>query len=429
MKNKTMRNVANREHFEKMLIGSLIESPDQFRKIQHLITKDSFSSAQCSSVWEVIEALFRQRTPIDRTVIANSLTDNETIIYLSSIEQSFPFQPDVYARELHSIKTALELKENTNFAAAKFDNILIPIDEIASDFLLAANSYMEAQVDDEPCDYDSLVNTFMDYFDSDEATGIPSGIRILDKYIGGLEKDQIIILAARPSVGKSAFALQVGSHAADRGYPTAVFSLEMGKKDLAMRITAQTYKVDMERLKNREPDVAKELSRKIAERPRNSKNRPLFTREKLFDLYDISTQLRIWKKKENIELAIIDYVGLVETRKSGQSFKSIYERVSFVSREFKKLAKELNIPIILLCQMSREIEKEKRFPMLSDLRDSGSLEQDADMVIFIHKDEDGRYYFVISKNRQGKIGIIDRIDFNGPHQTFFETDRRYEGDL
>ena len=245
-----------------------------------------------------------------------------------------------------------------------------------------------------------------------DITGVPSGFIDLDRMTGGWQKSDLIILAARPAMGKTAFCLNVATNAAvDHQVPVAVFSLEMSKEQLVQRMLSSAARIDQKRLRTGQlnPDewaVFLEKIGPLSQAPIYIDDTPAITIRELR-----AKARRLQSREKNLGLIIIDYLQLMGS--SGHS-ESRQVEVSEISRSLKALARELEIPILSLSQLSRGVEqtKDKR-PQLSHLRESGSLEQDADIVLFIHREE----YYNEDTDRQGIADIIIAKHRNGPTGT------------
>lgn len=251
------------------------------------------------------------------------------------------------------------------------------------------------------------------------SVGIPTGIRWIDKRIGGMRPGQLILLAARPSLGKSALLNQIALFAGSQGHPGLVCSLEMNEEEIGLRKLSVIAKVNLTRLSFGADAETAIASRHIDELSRL----PLFYDTDTYDLHGICSQITLHKRQHGITWAAVDHVGLVES----PGHRSTVDRIAAISRAFKKLAKTLNIPLLVLSQLNREVEKERRKPRISDLRDSGSLEQDANIVLFLHTSaDDGTVPLPIdmglAKNRGGRRGWSDKdlFRFHGAIQTFEE---------
>lgn len=261
--------------------------------------------------------------------------------------------------------------------------------------------------------------------------GAPTGIDPIDTRMRGLKGGKLIILAARPSLGKTALALQCAQSAAAAGFPTGILSLEMGSGEIGIRALAHQYQVNNTALGFGEESAVGQLTQRCEE-DNDKLNRvrtlPIHIDEDTFDLNGILSRIAEWHRKHKIEFIVVDHLQLVELSGS----KNRNDGLGEVTRSLKLLAKRLEIPIMLLCQLSRSVEKEKRAPKLSDLRDSGNIEQDADVVISLNGDlepnkagcRDVEIDFL--KYRGGRVGWAGRSQFNGATQTFRKVTTMYD---
>lgn len=249
-----------------------------------------------------------------------------------------------------------------------------------------------------------------------KAIGLPSGITQLDRLIYGFKKGVLCILAARPGMGKTAFALQLARNTSSFNHPVLIFSLEMTCKELTMRIISGESKVNSDSMNS---GMNKNEWQKLENSLSKIENLPIFIDDSAgISIYEFRSKARKYKRKYGIEMIIIDYIQLM---KGDQSYKNSVKEVGSISNMCKNVAKELDLPVIALSQLNRKVEdRGSKIPQLSDLRDSGEIEQDADIVIFpfrpyeagIKQDEAGnttynRADIIIAKNRAGKQGSIE----------------------
>lgn len=269
-----------------------------------------------------------------------------------------------------------------------------------------------------------------------EMTGIPTGINKLDKTVNGWQKSDYIVLAARPSMGKTGAALHFGKTAANNSYPTLIISMEMSLIQLTNRLIAAESGLEPRQLNAK---IQNYMWEKIDNNIKCFDDMPLFIDDTpALTIFNLKSKIRRLIKKHNIELVILDYIQLMVSDLKGATRESV---ISDISRSLKALAKELDIALIVLSQLNRNIEYRSgsKRPMLADLRESGSIEQDADMVMFLHRpikygvieEEDGTSMFVnkynriferaeliIAKHRNGPTCDIDFI--HNEEMTFFE---------
>jgi len=239
---------------------------------------------------------------------------------------------------------------------------------------------------------------FIEYVKSDSKPGVNIPFKKLQNENQGWQNSDLIILAARPAMGKTALALEFGKHAAKNNFPVHFFSLEMANIQLHKRIIANELQISSNNIRKKE--FAEEDFKKIFEASELEKM-PLYYDDSVFVLEEIKSRARYVAEEKKTKLIIIDYLQLITTK----SKMSTIDRVSYVSRELKMLAKELNVPIICLSQLSREVEKRpNKRPQLSDLRESGAIEQDADIILFPYRPE---YYGIERWNEEDEHNETD----------------------
>ena len=260
-------------------------------------------------------------------------------------------------------------------------------------------------------------------------TGVPTGFKDVDHVFNGLQKSDLILVAARPAMGKTAFTLNIAQNVTMLYDKTvAFFSLEMGKEQLVGRILSSVAGVSSEKLRRANMDPA-DWEKVIAAADRMSKSKLFIDDTPGLTVQDMRSKLRRLKVEHGLDLVIVDYIQLMQGRNSGKGSENRQQEVSEISRNLKLIAREFNVPLIALSQLSRSVESrpDKR-PVLSDLRESGSLEQDADIVIFLYRD---KYYdensemgdeaeVLIRKHRNGAVGTV-RLLFKGELTRFLDT--------
>ena len=284
---------------------------------------------------------------------------------------------------------------------------------------------------------DVLVESFTkleELYNSKQAiTGIPTGFNDLDKKTAGLHGSELVLVAARPAMGKSAFALNIGTYAATRAkVPVAIFNLEMSKDQLANRILCSEALVDSNHVRTGE--LSDDELAKLAEASGELSQAPIYICDTPgISVMEIRARCRKLKMEKNIGLIIIDYLQLIQG--SAKNANNRVQEIAEISRSLKILAKELNVPVIALSQLSRAVEsRDDHRPMLSDLRESGSIEQDADIVMFLYRDD---YYnpedskkkniaeVIIAKQRAGETGTVE-LAWVGQYTKFGNLDK-YRG--
>lgn len=263
----------------------------------------------------------------------------------------------------------------------------------------------------------------------DGVVGVRTHIPVLDNALGGLCARRMILIGARPSIGKTALANQIAVNAARDGVPVGICSLEMGPEELGARAMAYHSRANFTRLLRGRNDALDAMVAGM--RHGNPQGWPLHLDTSSYRLEEIEARITGWKRSHDIKVAIVDHIGLVEIA----GIDKAYDRVSAVSRRLKKLAKRLNIAIVAICQLNRKPEVEKRRPTLSDLRDSGNIEQDIDAAVLLHVDPEdidthpAPVQIGFLKNRTGRKGWVpEPLMFDGQYQTFREHTSGYADD-
>ena len=255
-----------------------------------------------------------------------------------------------------------------------------------------------------------------------QITGVPTGLTDLDRKTSGLQKSDLIILAARPSMGKTAFALCVAKNAAAKGNKVMIFSLEMSKEQLTQRLLAMEAMVDSDKM--RKGDLNTEDWKALSKAADSLDKAKIFIDDTPgMPLMEMKNKCRRLKEKEGLDLVIVDYLQLMEM---GGRVESRQLEIAALSRQMKQMARELECPVIALSQLSRASEQRKdNRPILSDLRDSGAIEQDADVVLFLYRDEvynpetekPGECEVNVAKQRNGPIGVVE-VRWLAPYTKF-----------
>ena len=299
---------------------------------------------------------------------------------------------------------------------------------------LAEKRVMELTQDSSDRNYSSIKDVLVSTFDELEKlfnqkgkiSGITTGFSGIDRMTSGLHNSDLLILAARPAMGKSAFAINIATSVAKSGIPVAIFNLEMSKEQVVNRILASEAMVDSNKLRTGQLDDNDWM--KLASTSGILSDTPIYIDDTPgISIMEIRTKCRKLKMEKDIGLVVIDYLQLITA--SGKKNSSREQEISEISRSLKILAKELNIPVIALSQLSRSAEKRQddKRPMLSDLRESGAIEQDADIVMFIYRED---YYnpetpeknvaeIIFAKHRGGSTGTV-KLKWLGNYTKFLD---------
>lgn len=387
---------------ERQVLGAAMLSEEVLGEILEELDQDSFYLDAHRKIFAAIKSLFNKGKPIDPIHVAqelqlqghNLLEQVGGVAYLTDLcaEIIAPSRAKHYAEIIKRDALLRDLiKAGQQIANLGF----FPPSDNAGEVIDQAESILyrvsQARVKDRFVHISEVIKETYDYLDrlkdlGYELTGIPTGFKALDETLLGLQPSDLIILAARPGIGKTSFALCIARNVAvEYNYPVAIFSLEMSKIQLAQRLLSIEAEIKSHAF--RSGNIGTEDIPKLMAAIEKLSNAKIFIDDSpSLTVTELRTKARRLKNKEDIKLIIIDYLQLIQGE---NQLKDRYQQVSEISRSLKILAKELDIPVLALSQLSREIEKRKEpKPKLSDLRESGSIEQDADVVIFIYTMEE-----------------------------------------
>jgi replicative DNA helicase len=406
---------------ENAVLGSLLNLPEHVESCLSVLTAEDFTSLARARVWRAIESAHYAGTPIDAVTIGDAVQALADCVSLSSNAPPANNAP-VYAQQLAShararkiaaeIRATLAAMEGGNYEAA--DTLSASIEELATRRGGTDASFSEA--------LSRGLGLVQDARETSSRGQIAFGLASLDERLPVLRgRGLLVIVAARPSVGKTALANQLSLTTAKQGFPVGKVELEMSIEEMALRSIAAEYRINGSALAAGDDLALEELTARVQER--NIRDLPIFLDDRSYSLAEVTSRISEWHRKHGLVCATVDHLGLV-AHKGENKNQSIGE----ITRALKLLAKRLQMPIVLLAQLARLNERENRKPKLSDLRDSGSVEQDADIVIALHSDgldadENGVRWVDIGllKNRGGRTGWIPRsYAFDGRYQTFTE---------
>ncbi len=427
---------------EEAILGAILVSPSCMNRIVEHITPESFYKPAHRHIYEAMLQLYNNgddKTKIDIVSVSDILNINQKLELVGgrafindlSYKTITTANVEYYARIVQekAIKRSL-IQAGSEIVSAGYD--LNPIEESLEQaekliFDIASQKTSKSLAPIKDLVYDTYAKIEERYNNKGTLTGIPTDFYDLDTMTNGLQKSDLIILAARPAMGKTAFALNIAQNVALRANrPVAIFSLEMSKDQLVQRLLCSEAEVDTQRLKTGNMQ-AKDWE-KLADAMNNFSEAPIYIDDTAgCTITDLRAKCRrLAMAEKNLGLIVIDYLQLIE----GTGREDRMQQISSISRGLKILAKELDVPIIALSQLSRAVESrtDKR-PMLSDLRESGSIEQDADIVMFIYRDEyyknandeeeqaekaanKGEAEIIIAKHRNGPVGTV-KLLFQG----------------
>lgn len=417
--------------FEESVVGALMLEKDAIYAVADFLKPEHFYNDKLGEIYRAIKNLSDNRNPIDMNTVADQLTRNGKLAEVGGIAELALITNRVASTahvEFHAriVSEKFLQRELIRVGGAiqrdAFDDtqdVAELLQKAESSVFELANGYIKKEVSE-------IGAVLRDAYSQLEAasknkggmSGVPSGYTELDRMTAGWHPSDLIIIAARPAMGKTAFVLSMARNiAASYNTPVAVFSLEMSSVQLVNRIVSAEARIESEKMKTGQLDPSD--WQRLTDKMEFLSKTPMFIDDTpALSVTEFRTKMRRLVDRHKIKIAIIDYLQLMT---AGGNFGSREQEVSTISRNLKAIAKEMNVPIIALSQLSRAVESrggDKR-PQLSDLRESGAIEQDADMVMFIHRpeyyhmltDESGRSLkgiaeIIIAKHRSGAVGSI-----------------------
>ena len=410
---------------EQAVLGSMLVDKEAVVKAIELLKPADFYRQDNGEIFAAMVDVYAKGDPVDFLTVREALKLRNALekigsdAYLSSLIDNVPTTSnvDAYIKIVEEKATLRSLIKAANDVIAygyaeteEVNSIIDMTEKRIFDVLQNRNTKSYASIKD------VLVDTFETierlYTSKSNVSGMESGFKDLDMKTSGLNNSDLIIVAARPAMGKSAFALNIATAVAKSGVPVLIFTLEMSKEQMVNRILCSEAQVDSMKVRTGKLDTNDWV--KLGKASGDLAETPIFIDDTPgLSTVELRTKCRKAKLEKNIGLVVVDHMQLMESNKSNLS---PIQAMSEISRSLKILAKELNIPVIALSQLSRAAEQRPDHrPMLSDLRESGSIEQDADIVMFLYRDD---YYnpetekknvaeVIIAKNRQGSTGTVE----------------------
>ena len=451
MDNVVSQQIPHDSEAEKAVLGAVFLDPEAIIDASDVLQPDDFYEHANRIVFQAMLNISDREEVIDPVTLQDELKKNNQvddiggIAYVTELSMATPTAAHVtyYAK---IVKRKAILRNLISTSQRIIQNAIEGSDDVTDILDDAESQIMGVSQDNASGGFKSIhdvLNTAMEEInsipdDGNMVTGLPSGFSELDKMTTGFHDDELIILAARPGVGKTAFALNVAQFVGLKTDKTvAMFSLEMGAEQLVQRMLASEGLIESQHL--RTGQLTDEEWRKLVVAAGSLDNTSIYIDDTPgIKMSEIRAKARrLAKEKGNLGLIVIDYLQLIE----GPRSESRQQEVSAISRQLKKLAKELHIPVIALSQLSRSVEqRQDKRPVLSDIRESGSIEQDADIVAFLYRDDyyrderdeddegeveaeadNGEVEVIIEKNRSGTRGTV-KLMFSKPYNRFSNLD-------
>ncbi|MFQ3648439.1 MAG: replicative DNA helicase [Anaerolineae bacterium] len=410
---------------EEATIGGVLLNPGSFLTIASFLKHDDFFLVRHQRIWEVLVAMSDRNEPLDLVLIQKELEARSYLeivggmSYLLQLVSSAPssFHTEIYARLVERTSVRRKLMQAANDILALAANETLTLDNVIADAEAKLFSVSETQI---KRSFVSMSEGLRDYYEHiseivarSGVVGVPSGFRDLDALLGGFQRSDLLVFAGRPGMGKTSFLLTVALNAARRGARVAIFTMEMGVDQILQRLVAMESRINVQnlrlgRLSPQEMSRFTEVIGRLSPLPIFIDDTPALTPQ------DIRTKARRLAHEYGLDLIIVDYMQLMHSG-SGTRENNRVQEISYISRHLKELARELNVPLISAAQLSRAVEQrnDKR-PVLSDLRESGSIEQDADIVMFLYRDEvyneatdyPNQAEIIVAKHRNGPTDTI-----------------------
>lgn len=445
--NRALRTPPHNVDAERALLGAIILKPDVMHDISVTIWPESFYADKHSVIFKSISTLFSKGDPIDTVSVVTTLKEMNQLdrvggaAYITELIETVPAAGNAmyYATQVQNKATLRGLIHAADDIAEIGYSDPESVDEALDQAEKKVFSATQAPSAQKFRPIGTALQEAWERFEHltenpQDKRGVPSGFTALDNVLAGFQKSDLIILAARPSMGKTTFALDLARNAALlHGASVGIFSLEMSDQQLVDRMLAAESGVDSWKLRtgrltnDSEYEALQQAMTKLSKAPIH------IIDEAAMNIVKMRSAARRLKNEYGLDMLIVDYLQLMSPTMSKGS-DSMVQQVTEISRSLKILAKELNIPVIALSQLSRAVEQRGGKPRLSDLRDSGSIEQDADVVMFIHredkmnKDKEAERpniaEILVEKHRNGAVGMAE-LYFDGQHVRFLNLDTHH----
>ncbi len=436
---------------ERALLGTLLLNPKAMHDVVDAIKVDSFYSGIHRTIYDAMFSLYSKDTPVDSVTVAALLKDRSQLDHIGGVSAlaelaNLSVSPGVakhYANIVHAkfnlrrlIDTGMQISELGFQEEREVEGILEEAEKSIFAITQGAGTRKFSQLKDELAEAWERLEKLQK--DDGSIRGVKTGFPALDNMLSGLQKSDLIILAARPSMGKTSLALDIARQTAVKhGTSVGIFSLEMSSQQLVDRMLAAEAQVNSWQLRTgkiRKDEDFERLQRGLA----TLSEAPIFIDDESgATILNMRSVARRLKAEKGLQLIIIDYLQLIVPSET-KAGDNLVQQVTEISRSLKGMARELDVPVLALSQLSRAVEQRGGRPRLSDLRDSGSIEQDADVVMFIHREDmqgnraenekNGITELLVEKHRNGPIGKVT-LRFDEEKAMFMSVDKSDFGDF
>ena len=435
MTTDVMRLPPSSEEAEVCVLGSILIDNDAVLAVSEFLRPEHFYNSNYGKIYEGMMKLYEGRMPIDIVTVAEKLKELNVLKkiggkgFLTRLASEVPTAANVesYGHIIKSLSAKRELISAAGRISEKAFDPGLPADQLLDIAEQEIFSLSQKHLKSIPTSLKEVLTASFDRLDELQKMGtglrgVPSGFNGLDNILAGMQYSNLLILAARPGVGKTAFGLNIARYVAvEKKMPVCIFSLEMSKEELVDRLLVRQGLIDAWKLKTgqlsvNDFDSLSEAMGVLAEAPLYIDDTPGLT------VTELRTKARRLQVDKGIKLIVVDYLQLMH----GSTRDNRVQEVSEISQGLKNLARELKVPVLALAQLSRAMEARGGRPRLSDLRESGSIEQDADVVFFLSREDEEIREMVtcnVEKHRNGPTGSFN-LYFNGKQVSFFDVEKK-----
>jgi len=426
MTNQVQQSVPFSQEAEEALLGAVLLHADSFLSVASFLNPDDFFLKRHEYVWVAFSRLQERNDPMDYVTVSQELRDMNILdeiggqAFLTYLVNNTPssVHAEVYGRLVERASIRRKMLVATDEIRKLALDEEMPIDRVISDAEQALFTVSDSQVKRE---FVPLWQAVSEYYDDMEKllasgkglVGVPTGFKALDGLLGGFQKSDLIVFAGRPGMGKTSFLLTVALNIAKVDGRVALFTMEMGVEQMVQRLISMETGIRMQQL--RTADLSAREHSRFTEAVGRIANLPIFIDDTPgITPIEMRTKCRRLQHEYGLDLVMVDYMQLMSAGKAYENNR--VQEISYISRSLKELARELNVTVLSAAQLSRAVEqRQDKRPQLSDLRESGSIEQDADAVMFLYRDEvynpettefPNQADVILSKHRHGPTGTI-----------------------
>lgn len=411
---------------EQALLGAILLEPKSFLSIAALLSGEDFFLKRHEHIWNAFSRLQERNDAIDYVTLSRELQDMSVLdeiggpAYLTNLVNNTPtaVHAEVYGEMVARTSTRRKMLEASDSIRKLAHDEELPIDKVISEAEEALFAVSNSQIKRE---FVPLADALSDYWDEMEKlleigagiVGMPTGFKMLDDLLGGFQKSDLVVFAGRPGMGKTSWMLTVALQLARRDQRVAIFTMEMGVEQMVQRLISMETGIRIQKL--RTANISSREQSRLSQAMGSIANLPLFIDDTpSITPIEMRTKCRRLQHEHGLDIVMVDYMQLMSAGKAYENNR--VQEISFISRSLKELARELNVCLLSTAQLSRAVEqRQDKRPQLSDLRESGSIEQDADAVMFLYRDEvynpdttefPNQADVLLSKHRHGPTGTV-----------------------